>query len=208
LNNAARVAANFAAQNPTAWNVGNPNPAVQAEYVRLVTTETAGMGCTLDAVQPPTIPNATVIGSPARATVSCRFTLLTPLIGAILPNPVPVTAAAAFPVRSGAIAGIPVQTAAPLPTPSPSPTNSPTPSPSGSASPSSQPTPTATPMCVVPQLVGVASNQVQNRWTHTAGFKTNVIFSPLIPPQYAVGSQSLTAGSSLPCDTTTITVSP
>ena len=36
VNNAARVGANFAATNPSAWNAGNPNATLQAHYAAMV----------------------------------------------------------------------------------------------------------------------------------------------------------------------------
>ncbi|HJW23019.1 MAG TPA: TadE family protein, partial [Candidatus Limnocylindrales bacterium] len=186
LNNAVREAANFAALNPDGW-AGTGIPTVQAEYQRLINTESAQINCTLPATLPsPTFPSGTDIGSPAQVTLTCRFALITPVISAILGNSVAVTSSAAFPVRSGAIEGIPVASTAPVPTPTP--TVPPVPSPTPVATPS----PTPTPTCLVPNLVGKkASNGTINTWT-SAGFSANaLIFNPAPgSPAYTIGHQS------------------
>jgi len=217
LNNAARVAANYAAQNPNAWNVGNPNVAAQAEYQRLVRNDADRINCTLpSAIPTPSFPSGRGIGSPANVTIPCSFQLLTPVISSIIGNPLPVTAKAAFPIRAGTIAGIPVATAAPTPTPTASPSSSPSGSPDPSASASASPTPTPIPTCTVPNLVGVNTKFAQDIWgskghgqTPGAGFTTNVIFNPLIGgpnSDYTIASQTPAPGASLPCGTTSITV--
>src|SRR4051794_4109470 len=126
LNNAAREAANYAAMNPDAWTLPY-NLAVQAEYNRLVTTEASGINCLLGAIPDPTFTGGTGIGAPAQVKLTCRFSLITPFIGVIVGNPVPVSASSAFPVRSGLIEGIPTPAPTPSPTPTPAPTPTPTP---------------------------------------------------------------------------------
>ncbi|HEX5465237.1 MAG TPA: TadE/TadG family type IV pilus assembly protein [Candidatus Limnocylindrales bacterium] len=198
VNNAVREAANFAAQNP------NPNANGQAQYQQLIANEWANIDCTVPSPAPtPTFPAGTSVGQPAEVSITCQFHPITPVIGAILGGSVAVGGFAAFPIRAGAIAGIPVQTG-PVPTPTSPPSSSPTPS--TSPSPTVSPTPSPTPMCTVPDFVGTATNKAQNTWTK-AGFSLSVVFDPLIPPQYGITSQSQTPGASLPCDSTGITVS-
>ena len=189
LNNAAREAANYAAMNPDAWTLPY-NLAVQAEYNRLITTEASNINCTLGAIPTPTFGSGTSIGAPAEVKLTCAFSLITPFIGAITGNPIPVSASSAFPVRSGLIEGIPT----PAPTPSPTPTPAPTPTPS--------PTPVT---CTVVSLLNLQTNKAQSTWA-AAGFSGSVIFSPLVPPNYKIQWQSLTpVGSSVAC-TSGITV--
>src|SRR5258705_7431497 len=110
LNSAAREAANYAAMNPDAWTLPY-NLAVQAEYNRLVTTEAADINCRLTTpIADPTFTSGTSIGAPAEVRLTCAFDLITPFIGALVGNPVPVSASSAFPVRSGLIEGIPIET--------------------------------------------------------------------------------------------------
>lgn len=217
LTNAAREGAVFAAQNPNAWNVGNPNTALQDQYAALIAQEASASGCTLRTpVAGPSFPAGTEIGSPAEVDVTCDFGIITPIISSILPNPLPLSVSAAFPVRAGAIAGIPAGTIVPIPTatpaPTPTPTPAPTPTPTGTPVPT--PVPTATPVptptptpapCVVPTLTGNNSSQAQNLW-NLAGFTTNVIFSPLVPPNYKITSQTLSPGSPAVCSSASITV--
>ena len=217
LNQAAREAANYAAMNPTAWSLPY-NLAVQAEYARLVTTEAAGINCSLVTPVPePTFPDGTGVGAPALVELDCRFDLITPMIGVLTGNPIPVSASSAFPIRSGNIEGVPMASTVPTVTPDPSATPSPTPTPTPTLDPAATPTPTpdpaATPtptpaptpkMCTVISLLNVLANKVENDW-RAAGFTGTVIFIPLVPPNYRVQWQSETVGTSLLC-TSGITV--
>jgi hypothetical protein len=221
LNNAAREAANYAAMNPEAWSLPY-NLTVQAEYTRLVQTEASSINCTLVSPVPaPTFTSGTSIGAPASVTLTCGFRLITPFIGLLTGNPIPITASSAFPVRSGLIEGIPIPTASPTPTagptatPTPAPTAVPTavPTPPPGATPTPAPTPTPTPtptpaptpkMCTVASLLGFSTNQAASKWKNP-GFTGAVVYSPLVPPNYTIAWQSLTVGTSALC-TSGITV--
>jgi TadE-like protein len=211
LNQAAREAANYAAMNPTAWTLPY-NLAVQAEYARLVTTEASNINCTLVTPVPdPSFPDGTAIGAPAVVELDCGFGLITPMIGMLTGNPIPVSASSAFPIRSGNIEGVPAASAVPSATPSPTATPTPTPDPGATPTPTPDPgaTPTPTPaptpaMCTVVSLLNVQSNKAQADW-RDAGFSGTVIFVPLVPPNYRIEWQSLTVGTSQLC-TSGITV--
>jgi hypothetical protein len=199
LNNTVREAANYAALYPTAW--GSPAAAAShPEYVRLIGAESSGINCSMPAtLPPPTFPNGTDIGSPAVVAITCRFSLITPLIKNILGSPISVSSSASFPIRSGVIAGIPVGSGLPQGTPTPS---------QAPGSPPPSPTPAPTPaMCSVPNLVGTTTNQAGQPWK-AAGFGAgNLLFNPLVPPHYTIGHQTLSAAASVAC-TSTMTVSP
>ena len=65
----------------------------------------------------------------------------------------------------------------------------------------------------MPNLVDTSTKIADKAWGSTgqgAGFVQNLIFNPLVGNKndYTIGHQSLTAGSSLPCATTVMTVSP
>ena len=223
LNNAVRVAANFAAQYPDAWDAVNPNPAQQAQYAALVANDAAAINCTLPSPLPaPNFPSGRSIGNPATVSITCQFQLITPIIGNIVGNPLSVSAGAAFPIRAGTINGVPVGTLPPTPSPTPTPTPTPTatptptPTPTGTGptptptttptpTPTPVPTPTPTPMCKVPDFKNDDTSTAQATWAG-AGFTTNVIFKPLVPPDYSIFSQSISKNSSEPCGTTQITV--
>jgi hypothetical protein len=229
LNNTVRVAANFAAQNPDAWNISNPNAAQQAQYQQLIANEWAGIDCTRPAPVPaPAFPGGNGIGQPAKVTITCRFHPITPFISDILGNSVAVTGSAAFPIQSGYIPNVPnppapTPTPTPSPTPTPAPTDTPTPaptvtlapgatatpspSPSPTPTPTPVPTPTPIPMCIVPDLRGLKPDEVGAPWAQ-AGFKLSVVFNPLAQDNSKkVKTQNLAPGSSYQCDTTVITVS-
>ena len=219
LNQAAREAANYAAMNPTAWTVPY-DLAVLSEYSRLVQTETANINCDLDSVPAPTFSSGTSIAAPASVTLTCEFHLITPIISNILGDSIPVTASSAFPIRSGTIEGVPVESTTPTTTPDPSASATPTATPDPSASPGPTATvgptaaPTATPTatsgplasgyCTVVSLIGTKTNKAAFNW-QKGGFSGQVIFSPLVPPTYTIAWQSLTVGTAQPC-TSGITV--
>ena len=113
LNQAAREAANYAAMNPTAWTLPY-NLAVQAEYARLVTTEASNINCTLESpVSARPSPTGPASARRRSSSSTCQFSLITPLIGMLTGNPIPVSASSAFPIRSGNIEGVPVETSTP-----------------------------------------------------------------------------------------------
>lgn len=198
LHSMARHAADYAAQNPDAWSTTDPDAIAQAEYLRQLQEEAQGINCVvptpLPAPQFPSGPDGNDgLGVPVTVRVSCSFYLITPLVGAIVGNPVTVSASAAFPIRSGTITGIPTPTPTSTPTGTPGPTATPTPSPTPTATPTptptapgstptptvpgATPTPTPTPtpgptptptptpaMCTVPNLVGTNIKWAADIW--------------------------------------------
>ncbi len=204
LTNAVREAANFAAINPGAWDApGSPN--ARAEYARLITAE-ADSNCALPATLPaPTFPNGTDLGSPVIVAITCEFSLITPIIGDLLGNPLDVSSSASFPVRSGSIMGAPpgggplptVGTV--IPTPSPIVTIEPIPTPSAA--------PTPVPSCQVPDLKNDNSSTATAEWTGAGFAANNLAFNPLVPPHYRIRTQTLTKNTSVPC-TSSMTVTP
>jgi len=217
LNNVAKVAANYAAQNPTAsWAAGS-------EYQTLIANDMAGINCTTTTPYPaPVFTGAGTPGNPVHVSIGCQFQLLTPFLDIFIADPVTVTGGSAFPVRSGLIPGAtlipvvptltptPTATATPVPTATPSPTATipgSTPTPTPTATP--VPTPTPVPQCTVPNFHNTNTIDAQNTWTNTAGFGTTVLFNPLVggtQGHYSIKDQSLAAGTTGPCGTTVITV--
>jgi TadE-like protein len=203
LNQAAREAANYAAMNPTAWSLPY-NLTAQAEYTRLVQAETTGINCVLQSPVPaPSFSSGTSIGAPATVAITCQFRLITPFIGLLLGNPIPVSASSAFPVRSGNIEGVPLESttpsATPAPTASPGPTATPAPSGAPTAGPSATPAPSPTPaQCTVVSLLDLQTNKAAAAWL-AGGFSGGVVFSPLVPPNYRIAWQSLTVGTTTLC---------
>jgi hypothetical protein len=203
LTNAARAAANFAAINPTAWGA-LPNSAAQAEFVKRINAETNGINCSLPADLPaPTFPSGTSLGSPAVVSLTCRFSLITPIIGNILGSSIPVSVTASFPIRSGMINGVPATSGGTLPTVAPTATLAPTPSAVATASPA----PTPVPNCLVPDLKFASSSTATATWVAAGFAASNLAFNPLVPPHYTLKHQSLTKDKSVPC-TSTMTVAP
>ena len=210
LTNATREAANFAAINPNAWTAPGSLTA-QAEFARLINTESSSINCTMPNPLPtPTFPSGTEIGSPATVSITCRFSLITPLISNLLGSAINVSASSTFPIRAGyingtgTITGLPsftpgVATPSPLPTGTSIPTATPFPTPSAA--------PTSPPTCTVPDFSNTNTSQATKTWT-TAGFAANNLsFNPLVPPNYKIRTQTLAKGSVVLCSST-MTVAP
>jgi Flp pilus assembly protein TadG len=207
LTNAVREGANFAAIKPDAWGAPG-SPTARAEFARLINAETDEINCTMPATLPsPVFPNGTDVGSPVVVSITCQFSLITPLIGGIVGNPLNVSASASFPIRGGTIEGTPVGPALPTFQATPSaPVVTPPPS-GGGSEPPGTPTPTATPAitpvpnCIVPNLEqGSLDTDGALRVWIAAGFTSNnLLFSPFVPPHFDIKAQSVAAGSSVPC---------
>ncbi|MEO8274097.1 MAG: PKD domain-containing protein [Chloroflexota bacterium] len=113
LQNMARSAANFAANNPEAWLTNDT--ATITEYRNQVINDAAATNCVLTPGVPadPTFADGngdavtTAIGDRVTAAFTCQFTLITPIISNIVGKNVNVSASAVFPVKYGqfAVAG-------------------------------------------------------------------------------------------------------
>jgi Flp pilus assembly protein TadG len=115
VSNASRIAANYAARNPDAWDL-TPDLISQAEYRSLVARDLNPLNCRalddteMDAAD---IPNPTftgfAIGDQTTARLQCQFRVLTPIASLITGGPTfTVTAESTFTVNGGRIEGIPV----------------------------------------------------------------------------------------------------
>jgi PKD repeat protein len=117
LQSMSRIAANLAANNPTAWQSGG-DAAVKAKYQNQIRSDAAATNCTLPVVagvQTAPAPvftdtngngASTDIGDSASVSLSCTFDLITPGIKSIVGNSVTVGASSVFPVKSGMTAAM------------------------------------------------------------------------------------------------------
>lgn len=194
LANATRIGANFAASHPTAWSSPG-NAAHRASYEAQILADAGALNCTLPGAIPAPVFSGTGLGGSAEVTLSCEFTLLTPVVSQILGGTITIRAESIFPVRSGLAGGLPVGSVAP--TPSPTPTATPNPS----------ATPAPTPrLCSVPSFIGHRVNYAQPAWG-AAGFSTTVVVTRPPNGNYTITSQSpAVGGQPVDCGTTTLTV--
>lgn len=112
VQNMARIAANYAANNPLAWGV-TPDTAIQDRYANQVREDASATNCTLPVsdgaavIPPPTFIDTdadgttVMLGDAVRVRITCSFAVLTPLIGSVLGGSVAVTAESDFPVKAG-----------------------------------------------------------------------------------------------------------
>jgi PKD repeat protein len=125
LNNTARVAANYGSLNVGPYTSGST---VLATYNTTVTAEgtTFTDTCPIDdaAGNPdpsnppvPTYPDGNGLGAISQATMTCRFSFLTPFISAFFGGSLPMSATAQFPIRTGALASIGAGTGVPVTVP-------------------------------------------------------------------------------------------
>jgi PKD repeat protein len=109
LQNMARIAANFAANNPNAWLTNSAaNLATRTKYQSQIVADAAATNCVLTPSTPasPTFTDSnadgisTGIGDRASVAFTCQFHVITPVISAIVGGTVNVSASAVFPVKS------------------------------------------------------------------------------------------------------------
>ncbi len=100
LTNTTRVAANYGALNPGPVDLSIYNPVVRRESV--------GLNCALPDPANPPIPTLVGIGLAGKSvsTMTCNFSMLTPFLTNFFGGPLPITAKAEFPVRTGPIANV------------------------------------------------------------------------------------------------------
>ena len=206
LANASRIGASYAAGHPQAW--GTPGDATQRDsYLDQILADANALNCSLPGTIPdPAFPNGTELGDPAQVTLTCDFSLITPLVSNILGNSITISADSIFPIRDGLALGGPGATATPTPTPSPTP--SPTPDPSAT------PAPTPVP-CYAPSFIGdrvgfaAAPNPLlQIKWA-AEGFTTTLVITRPPNSNYTIQTQGpLVGGQPGDCDTTVMTVGP
>jgi PKD repeat protein len=111
LQSMSRIAANLAANNPTAW--ANNDTAVKAKYQNQIRNDAAATNCTLPKVGGvETAPDPTFsdtggngstedIGDEAHVSLSCTFNLITPGVSNLLGGTLVVSSSSVFPVKTG-----------------------------------------------------------------------------------------------------------
>jgi PKD repeat protein len=112
IQNMARIAANYAANNPDAWT-GSGDADAQTTYRNQILQDGAVSNCALPksggttVVPPPVFTDvnkdgvANTLGDTAQVQVSCTFGVITPMIANILGGSVTVSAQSTFPVKTG-----------------------------------------------------------------------------------------------------------
>ena len=112
VQNMARIAANYAANNPLAWGT-TPDTDIQTRYQNQVIEDSAATNCELPVVSGMTVVpdptftdvnldgTATGLGDTVTVAINCSFAVITPLLGNILGGAVAVTAESDFPVKAG-----------------------------------------------------------------------------------------------------------
>ena len=105
LQNMARIAANYAANQPLTWNT--------AAFQNQISNDAKATNCDLVSFPTPSF-SATTVGGTVRVDISCTFHPITPVISGILGSGVTVSASSVFPVKSSIV---PAEGGCPLATP-------------------------------------------------------------------------------------------
>ena len=112
VQNMARIAANYAANNPLAWGT-TPDTDIQARYQSQVVEDSAATNCELPVVGGTTVVpdptftdvnldgTATGLGDTVTVAINCDFAVITPLLANVLGGTVEVTAESDFPIKAG-----------------------------------------------------------------------------------------------------------
>lgn len=193
LANASRIGASYAAAHPDAWGVPG-NAGQRANYLDQINADANALNCTLPGTIPaPVFPSGTDLGDSAQVTLTCDFSLITPLVSQILGGTVTIRADSIFPIRAGIAGGVVVGSLPPNPTPTPTPNPLDTPA----------PTPR---LCDVPSFSTSKANDAQTIW-NAAGFTTTVTINRPPNGNYIIATQWPTVGGQpVRCDTTVVTV--
>lgn len=118
LTNATRIAANYGSTDPKAFT---GTPVNTTTYNATLARETAGLNCP---IRPdagghnppiPTYPGGSALGSYSVVTMTCDFSLMTPLMNIFFGGALPISVTSQFPVRTGAITNIGGTTTVPPP---------------------------------------------------------------------------------------------
>jgi hypothetical protein len=221
LQNAARIAANYAGTHPNAINWNSATDPDRIRYEAFIKADFSTSNCQLATPPPPVFidgPDAGLttqdLGDNAFVKLTCTFRFATPFIGAVLGNQLTMAADSQFVVRTGEYdpSILPTPTPAPTPTPEPTPEPTPTPTldPGGTplpTPPAATPTPTPTPaMCKAPELVNRRKAEAQSLWSGK-GFSTTVLYGDG-NGNYLIGEQSVIGGQDYECATQVVTVRP
>jgi PKD repeat protein len=185
LSNVARIGANFAAQNPEAWQ-GGGNTTVQTRYRTLMTKDATGIDCSL----PATLPAPSFIDSPqyslgsrVQVNLTCSFSLVTPFLSNLIGDGaghVNVTTAAIFAIRNGSTSGVVINGNVPTATPTAAPTAAPTAT--STVAPTATPVPTATVPGSTPEPTPTATITPEPRVISFYGSSTSTDASGGGPP--------------------------
>jgi PKD repeat protein len=111
LQNVARIGANFAANNPTAWG-STPDTAAQTKYRNQILADATATNCRLPKIAGVTqVPAPTFtdtngngtndVGDTVAVHVNCTFDVITPVISNVVGGNVAVSAGSTFPVKTG-----------------------------------------------------------------------------------------------------------
>jgi len=197
LQNASRIAADFAARTADAWPApsgGAIGALARDRYYELVIADLTAINCSPDSgvnrdwaeadVSSPSFrnPDGTTSGDVkepgdhAVTRLECFLPLITPLAQSIIGGPVELGSEAYFAINGSVATAFP--TSVPFPTPTPAPT--PTPGPTD---------------CDVVNYVGLRANAAENLWD-AAGFTG--AFTRTSSGNFTVGSQTLSPGT-YPC---------
>jgi Flp pilus assembly protein TadG len=190
VTNATRIAANYAARNPDAWD-STPDTISQDEYRTLTARDLNPLNCLAlnnTEVDKTDIPNPTFtgfeLGDQTTVTLQCRFRVLTPIASFFVGGDLfTVSADSTFTVNGGRIAGVPVGNVPPV---------------------------TGTPPCaqrIVPNLVDKTVEEAEAVWT--ARF-TGAFTAPVgaLPEDIVTGQTTTPAAAVGACvaATTSVTV--
>ena len=100
------VAANYAANNATAWDA-TPDAAKQARYRQMIENEARLLNCEPQNPLPGPVFAGTALGAHVDVSIDCEFALITPIISQILGSSIQATGSATFPIKEGIVSAVP-----------------------------------------------------------------------------------------------------
>ena len=107
VQNMARVAANFAANNADAWGVPG-DAAIKARYQDLIANDARAINCVPpDPIPDPIFATGLDLGDPVKVNIDCNFAVLTPIVSSVLGSNILVSSSIEFPVKAGIVGSVP-----------------------------------------------------------------------------------------------------
>ncbi len=107
LQQMARVAANYAANNATAWDA-TPDASKQGRYRQMISNDARfAVGCEPQDPLPDPIFGGTALGAHVQVSISCEFGLITPIISQVVGNSILATGSATMPIKEGVVSTVP-----------------------------------------------------------------------------------------------------
>jgi PKD repeat protein len=103
-----RIAASQAAEHASVWATPGDPTGEKAKYQAKVENDARAINCQpQDPIPEPVLGAGTALGAPVTVGLTCRFSIITPIISSILGGTILVSSETTYPVKEGVVATVP-----------------------------------------------------------------------------------------------------